>query len=151
MIETEQDFRKYAHKVMKNAHGEDYSEEATNKVVDDLIKDNPDADYGELIGRLNSGFGKSFSEESKDWYVVGVIVYKDGDEEVYSAVQPQAEKPTKEDVMAFEPNADDIKYLKVFANEESADAYADGLATQLKEKYTEHAWDGRFSKRNVKV
>lgn len=56
-ITTEEEFREYAHNVMKNAHGDNYSEELTNKVVDDLIKDNPDADYGELIGRLTSGLG----------------------------------------------------------------------------------------------
>jgi len=56
-ITTEEEFREYAHNVMKNAHGDNYSEEVTNKVVDDLIKDNPDADYGELIGRLTSGLG----------------------------------------------------------------------------------------------
>lgn len=57
-ITSEEEFREYAHKVMRNAHGNDYSEETTNKVVDDLIKDNPDADFGELIGRLTSGLGK---------------------------------------------------------------------------------------------
>jgi len=61
-IKSEDEFRKYAHTVMKQAHGDEYSEETTNKVVDDLIKDNPNADWGELIGRLTSGFGdKSFS------------------------------------------------------------------------------------------
>lgn len=57
-ITNEDEFREYAHKVMKNAHGDNYSEELTNKVVDDLIKDNPDSSYGELIGRLTSGLGE---------------------------------------------------------------------------------------------
>jgi len=57
-INSDSDFRNYAHNLMKNAHGDDYSEEETDKVVDDLLKDNPGADYGELIGRLTSGFGQ---------------------------------------------------------------------------------------------
>jgi hypothetical protein len=57
-VNSDKEFREYAHNVMKNAHGDDYSEEVTNKVVDDLLKDNPTADYGELIGRLVSGFGE---------------------------------------------------------------------------------------------
>lgn len=56
-INSDEDFRNYAHNLMKNAHGDEYSEDTTNKVVDDLIKNNPAADYGELIGRLVSGFG----------------------------------------------------------------------------------------------
>jgi hypothetical protein len=60
-INSDEDFRNYAHNLMKNAHGDEYSKEVTDKVVDDLLKDNSNADYGELIGRLTSGFGeKSF-------------------------------------------------------------------------------------------
>lgn len=68
-ITTEEEFREYAHNVMKKAHGDEYSEEVTNKVVDDLIKDNPDADYGELIGRLTSGFGDKSFASSKTGYI----------------------------------------------------------------------------------
>ena len=57
-ISTNEEFRDYAHNVMKQAHKDNYSEETTNKVVDDLLKNNPDADYGELVGRLTSGFGQ---------------------------------------------------------------------------------------------
>lgn len=57
-ISSDKEFRDYAHNVMKQAHKDNYSEETTDKVVDDLLKDNPDADYGELVGRLTSGFGK---------------------------------------------------------------------------------------------
>lgn len=57
-ITSDDEFREYAHNVMKQAHGDNYSEETTDKVVDDLLNDNPDADYGELVGRLTSGFGK---------------------------------------------------------------------------------------------
>lgn len=57
MINSDEDFRKYAHTVMKEAHGDNYSEEVTDKVVDDLLKSEHE-DYGELIGRLTSSFGK---------------------------------------------------------------------------------------------
>lgn len=61
-INNESEFRKYAHTVMKEAHGPGYSEEITDKVVDELIKNNPDSSYGELIGKLTSGLGdKSFA------------------------------------------------------------------------------------------
>lgn len=56
-ITNADDFRKYAHKVMQNAQGDNYSPEVTDKVVDDLIADNPNADFGELISRLTSGLG----------------------------------------------------------------------------------------------
>lgn len=65
-INSADDFRDYAHNIMKQAHGDEYSEETTNKVVDDLLNDNPNADYGELIGRLTSGFGqKNFASGSE--------------------------------------------------------------------------------------
>jgi hypothetical protein len=57
-ITSDEQFREYAHNLMKEAHKENYDEEKTNKVVDDLLKDNKDANYGELIGRLRSGLGK---------------------------------------------------------------------------------------------
>jgi hypothetical protein len=75
-IKSESEFRAYAHKLMKNAHGDNYSEEKTNKVVDDLISNNKDADFGELIGRLKSGLGnKNFSETSAWKYEFGTTVY----------------------------------------------------------------------------
>lgn len=57
-ITSDEEFRKYAHNVMKEAHGDEYSEEVTNKVVDELLKNNKGAEYGELIGRLTSGLGE---------------------------------------------------------------------------------------------
>lgn len=56
-IKSDEDFRDYAHRVMKEAHKDNYSEKLTDKVVDDLLKSDH-KDYGELIGRLTSGFGK---------------------------------------------------------------------------------------------
>lgn len=52
------EFRNYAHNLMKQAHGDNYSEEKTNQVVDGLLKDHPDATFGELVGRIKSGLGK---------------------------------------------------------------------------------------------
>jgi hypothetical protein len=54
VIKSDDEFRSYAHATMKESFGDEYSEELTNKVVDDLLADNKDANYGELIGRLNS-------------------------------------------------------------------------------------------------
>jgi hypothetical protein len=93
---------------------------------------------------------KNFSNDPKDWYVVGILVNKDGEEEVYAAIQPQETQPTKEEVLEFEPDAQDLKYFKVFANEESADAYRDGLAAKMgktfsddEEWYEAHILSGR--------
>lgn len=57
-ITTDEQFRDYAHTVMKNAHGSNYSEGVTNKVVDDLLESDHES-YGELVGRLTSGLGNS--------------------------------------------------------------------------------------------
>jgi len=56
-IDSDKTFRDYAHNIMKNAHGSEYSEEFTDKIVDDLLNDHKGASYGELIGRLTSGLG----------------------------------------------------------------------------------------------
>jgi hypothetical protein len=56
-INSDEDFRKYAHTIMKNAHKNKYIKELTDKVVDDLLEKYPNASYGELIGRLTSGLG----------------------------------------------------------------------------------------------
>jgi hypothetical protein len=91
----------------------------------------------DLIARV-----KKFSDNDKDWYVVGILVNEDGEEEVYSAVQPQENQPTKEEVLEFEPKAQDLKYFKVFANEESADAYRDGLAAKMGKTFSDdEEWD----------
>lgn len=57
-IKSDDEFRKYAHIVMKNAHKDSYSKELTDKVVDDLLKKYRGSSYGELIGRLTSGLGR---------------------------------------------------------------------------------------------
>lgn len=58
-IKNEKDFTSYAEQVLKQAHGDDYDEKIANKVISDLIKDKKeDEDWGSVIGRLTSGFGK---------------------------------------------------------------------------------------------
>lgn len=61
-INSDDEFREYAHNLMKSAHKDNYSQEKTDKVVDDLLEKKEGKNYGELIGRLKSGLGnKSFS------------------------------------------------------------------------------------------
>lgn len=66
-IENDQQFRSYAHNIMMQAHGENYSEEKTNKVVDGILRDHKKGrNYGELVGILKKSLGsknKSFSDE----------------------------------------------------------------------------------------
>lgn len=67
-IKSDDEFREYAHNVMKEAHGDSYSKEVTDKVVDGLLKNNEGADYGELIGRLTSGFGNKLYADPFGFY-----------------------------------------------------------------------------------
>lgn len=58
-IKNEKDFTAYAEEVLKHAHGEDFDQKIADKVISDLIKDKKeDEDWGSIIGRLTSGFGK---------------------------------------------------------------------------------------------
>lgn len=58
-IKNEKDFTTYAEEILKQAHPDDYDEKIANKVISDLIKDKKeDEDWGSVIGRLTSGFGK---------------------------------------------------------------------------------------------
>lgn len=58
-IKNEKDFTAYAEDILKKAHGEDYDQKIADKVISDLIKDKKDEeDWGTVIGRLTSGFGK---------------------------------------------------------------------------------------------
>lgn len=58
-IKNEKDFTAYAEEVLKQAHGEDFDQKIADKVISDLIKDKKeDEDWGSVIGRLTSGFGK---------------------------------------------------------------------------------------------
>lgn len=74
-ITNESKFRDYANNLMKEVQGDSYSKEVTDKVVDDLIKDNPKEDYGQLVGRLKSGLGnRSFSLNSSDINKIGKTI-----------------------------------------------------------------------------
>lgn len=66
-ITSDEEFRSYAHNLMKEAHKDNYSKEVTDKIVTDLLTDKGKASYGELIGRLKSGLGnKKYSEIPSD-------------------------------------------------------------------------------------
>lgn len=68
-IHNEQEFRDYAHNLMQNAHGEDYSPEVTDRVVDGLLRDHRTTrNYGELVGRLQESLGedKRYSSEGSN-------------------------------------------------------------------------------------
>lgn len=72
-ITNEQEFREYAHNLMQNAHGEDYSPEVTDRVVDGLLKDHRTTrNYGELVGRLQESLGedKRYSSEGSNAPIV---------------------------------------------------------------------------------
>lgn len=80
-ITSDDEFRSYAHNLMKNAHGDNYSEEVTDKVVNDLLDSEYD-NFGELIGRLTSGLGsKTFAtwtpdepDFDEDWIATLIIM-----------------------------------------------------------------------------
>jgi hypothetical protein len=128
-IKSEDEFRKYAHTVMKEAHGDNYSEEVTNKVVDDLIKDNPNAEWGELVGRLTSGFGQKNFSLGKDTFAV---IYDQGDGELDEMHIPCVEDKDMIEVILDKINRglsdedkikkSDIKNHKVFkADQDTSD------------------------------
>jgi hypothetical protein len=55
-IETKEDFREYAMKILKKQHPDNFDEEIANKVIDGLAKDaEKSGDWGSAIGRLNKG------------------------------------------------------------------------------------------------
>jgi len=63
-VNSDEEFRSYAHNLMKEAHKDNYSESKTNEVVDGILKDRKEGeDYGNLIGKLKSGLGnKSYAD-----------------------------------------------------------------------------------------
>jgi hypothetical protein len=104
-ITTDEEFRSYAHNLMKNAHGDSYSEEKTNKVVDDLLKNHQGSDYGELIGRLKSGMGnKSFSDEPS--------TTSQGQPAPQTGTQPQQSQPQTPPATQEKPKEDEPKQPK---------------------------------------
>lgn len=65
-FKDESEMRDAVHNKMKIAHGDNYSEEVTNQVIDGILKDNPDAGLGEVFGRATS---KVFSGKSKKFSI----------------------------------------------------------------------------------
>lgn len=61
-IKSEKEFRDYAMKMCKEAHGEDYDEDKAKETVDGFLNDNKDLveneKWGELVGMWNKGFSK---------------------------------------------------------------------------------------------
>lgn len=53
-INTEADFKEYAEKVLKKAHGNDYDESKAQKTIDGILKKSQ-GDFGAAIGMLTSG------------------------------------------------------------------------------------------------
>lgn len=60
VIDSNEDFKSYAHYVMKMAHGDEYDQELTEKMANDLIE-KYGTDFGAMKGAMTSGFGKNFS------------------------------------------------------------------------------------------
>lgn len=95
-ITSDEQFRDYAHNLMKGAHKDNYDEAKTDKVVNDLLENAGDKrDYGELIGRLRSGLGnKSYSEAD------GTVDYKFS----YALVEPKLEMQALIGTLAMAPS-----------------------------------------------
>lgn len=55
-VKSEKDFKEYAIKVLKKAHGTKFDEKKADEVIDGLIK-KVDGDWGEAIGRLTASLG----------------------------------------------------------------------------------------------
>lgn len=139
-ITTPEEFREYAHNVMKNAHGDNYSEEVTDKVVDDLLKDNPGANYGELIGRLNSGFGDKSFAASKTSYIGHYLHrYPDGrekldqlilkvgsDEDPYQVLEDKLQKKRDSDMKAHRYGHDYIAERISYMSDKSSSTADEG-------------------------
>lgn len=104
-IENDQQFRSYAHNIMMQAHGDDYSEKETNKVVDGILRDHKRGNnYGELIGILKKSLAgdRRFSDE--DGGSSSPIVPQDQMQQMQQ-MQDQAgpQGPVQPDMMGGDP------------------------------------------------
>ena len=54
-INSDDEFKEYATKVLKQMHGDEYDEAKGNEVINGLLSKKKDNDYGALIGMLNKG------------------------------------------------------------------------------------------------
>lgn len=61
-VESEKDFREFATKMCKEAHGDDYDEDKCKETIDKFLDDNKDlvddGDWDELVGKWKAGFVK---------------------------------------------------------------------------------------------
>jgi len=61
-VESEKDFREFATKMCKEAHGDDYDEDKCKEAIDKFLEDNKDlvddGDWAEIVGKWEQGFSK---------------------------------------------------------------------------------------------
>ena len=61
-VKSEKDFREFATKMCKEAHGDDFDEDKCKEAIDGFLKDNDDLvkdeKWGELVGKWEKGFVK---------------------------------------------------------------------------------------------
>jgi hypothetical protein len=59
-ITSEEEFKSYAEKVLKKAHGDNYDQDIVDDLVSGLMKKYK-GDYGAMVGALQAGLGESFT------------------------------------------------------------------------------------------
>ena len=62
-VNSEDTFREYAEVLFKKAFEDDFDKDKMKKVVDGILKDHADADWGEKVGILKNSLNESLNEE----------------------------------------------------------------------------------------
>jgi hypothetical protein len=61
-VESEKDFRDFAVKMCKEAHGDDFDEDKCKETIDKFLEDNKDLvdedKWAEVVGKWEAGFAK---------------------------------------------------------------------------------------------
>lgn len=61
-VESEKDFREFATKMCKEAHGDDFDEDKCKETIDKFLEDNKETvdkgDWAEVVGIWEKGFAK---------------------------------------------------------------------------------------------
>ena len=61
-VKSEEEFREFATKMCKEAHGDDFDEDKCKEAIDGFLEDNKDLvekeEWGELVGKWEEGFTK---------------------------------------------------------------------------------------------
>jgi len=61
-VESEKDFREFATKMCKEAHGDDFDEDKCKETIDKFLEDNKDLvdddNWAEIVGKWKQGFTK---------------------------------------------------------------------------------------------